>query len=161
MVLKIFVANNPVRESEYGNIFASFTDPAVLQRNGGLLLKAAVEKDKVSLGLLPSFSEGIRNMHYTIRLDSENGYMFTGFFNTDGSLCLIPLAEKGNHGDRPDFAKIAETLLLFLEVLLEYGMNEKTMLDNITTGILSRSGIEFNGPASCREAVISIRKYLS
>ncbi|MBN1648637.1 MAG: hypothetical protein JW874_11450 [Spirochaetales bacterium] len=152
MNLKIYIGKKPAPEKDYGKILSSLADQAILQHNGGFIFKAAVSHENVQLGLLPSFSMGVRNMHYDIRLGNENGCIFTGFFNTDGSVCIIPLPGKS------DLKTLHAAYADLLGTLLANGLNSRTPLDNISMSIIGELVPAKTDRLSCGESHILLKE---
>jgi hypothetical protein len=132
MELKIFIDGKLLQTDKNSEILAAFADNTILQRKGGFLFKACVSNSLVQLGVLPSFSDGVRNMHYSIQLKHEAGCIFSGFVNTNTSLTIIPVPGKETRPEQNDRTPIADSFCKLLECLTEHGLDAETNLDPLS-----------------------------
>ncbi len=82
------------------------------------------------MGFIPVIIEGQRTHHYDIKLDYEDYYIFSGFFNGNGTLGILftPPAKKEEISS--DFEENLKSVYLqIIGVLVQNGMSDKIELD--------------------------------
>ena len=93
--------------------------------------------------------EGVRSRHYDIKLDYEDQYIFSGFFNVDGTVgfLFIPPALKEELTE--EFKdKIKQNYIDTAKMLRTNGFHPNMKLDWITQQMLSEMG-NFNTIPQC------------
>lgn len=138
----IIINNDETKPKDVKKIFKSIRDKKILKLKGGYLFKSTINESQFHLGILPVMIEGERTHHYDIKLDYENEYIFSGFFNLDGTLGILftPPGKKEDISDNFK-SKLKETYIATAETLISHGFPEETKLDWISQKALEEIGI--------------------
>jgi hypothetical protein len=140
--MTIHLNNKKVSRREIRKIFTSIQDNKVLKSKGGFLFKSSVNRDEFHLGIIPVIIDGQRTHHYDIKLNYEDIYIFSGFFNSDGTLGILftPPGKKENItiGFKTELkSAYSKTLSL----LVDNGISDKMELDWISRKMIEEIGI--------------------
>lgn len=138
----IYINNEKKTHRETGKILKSVQDIKILKFRGGFLFKSSINEHEFHLGIVPVMIEGERTHHYDIKLDYEDDYIFSGFFNVDGTLGMLftPPGKKEDITD--DFkAGLKKAYAETVNVLVESGLSKEIKLDWISIKMLEEAGL--------------------
>ena len=148
----VLLNNDQLPVHEVKKIFKSVQNKRILNAKGGFLFKSSITGSTLHLGILPVLIEGERTHHYDIKLDFQDEYNFTGFFNVDGSLGILftPPGKKDVITD--NFKKgLKEAYYITAEAFIEYGFSKKMELDWISRKMIGEIGIYEEIPGNLKE----------
>jgi hypothetical protein len=111
--------------------------------NGGFLIKSAVSKQQLYIGIIPVLKDGERGRHYDITLGCDDDTTFTGAVNTDLTLTLLLSAPpKEKEALTPALRKrIKEAYIDTASAYLACGFPPDTELDWISRKMLEELGL--------------------
>jgi len=130
-----------LNSKEVKKIFKSIQNKKVLKSKGGFLFKSSIKEGEFHLGILPMIIEGERSRHYDIKLGFEDHFVFSGFFNVDGTIgfLFIPPALKEDLTE--SFKEhIKRNYKNTAGILLDHGLSKEMKLDWITQQMLTELG---------------------
>ncbi len=143
----IHLNNKVLRTNEVKKIFKSVQNMKILKKKGGYLFKSSLNKTDFHIGIIPVLIEGERSHHYDIKLDYEDEYEFTGFFNTDGTIGILfslpkQLNMTENISVKIDFLeKIKIIYTETADLLIKNGLSERMKLDWISRKIIDEADL--------------------
>jgi len=138
----IYLNNELQTPKAIAKIFKSIQNTKVLKARAGFLFKSSINDCEFHIGLRPVLIEGERSHHYDIVLDFEDEYIFSGFFNVDGTLGILftpPGKKEEISTEYKD--KLRNTYKATAAVLIKNGFSKKMKLDWISQKIMEEIGI--------------------
>jgi hypothetical protein len=140
--IRIFLNNKLTDPEEINRIFQSIQVKKILEEKGGFLFKSSINDSEFHISIIPVIMDGQRTHHYDIRLDYEDEYILSGFFNIDGSLGMLFTPPGRKDRIEQNFKNrlkncYRETAI----VLLENGFPPDIKLDWVSQKILGEIGI--------------------
>ena len=139
---KIHLNREILNQKEIKKIFKSIQNKKILKQKGGYLFNSSIRDSDFYIGIIPVLIEGERSHHYDIKLEYEDLYKLTGFFNVDGTIGMLFTPSDKNGIINSEFKKrLRNCYIKTAGLLVQYGFPEQTGFDWITQKILAEIGI--------------------
>lgn len=147
MNYKIYLNNELQSPKSINKIFKSIQNRKILKTRAGFLFKSSINDQNFHIGIRPVIMEGERSHHYDIRLDFENEYVFSGFFNVDGTIGILFTPPGKKEEISSEFKKNLKIVYKNTAlILIENGFSENMKLDWISQKIADEIGIFDTSP---------------
>ncbi len=139
---EIHLNNEVLSHKKVKKIFRSIQDKKVLKAKGGFLFKSSINETEFHLGILPVLIEGERTHHYDIKLDYIDPYVFSGFFNADGTFgAVFTPPDKKELITEKYKEELKICYIATAQVLISNGVSAEMELDWITKTILEEAAL--------------------
>jgi len=153
--MKLYLNNKKTTHREFGKVFKSIQNKKILQSKGGYLFKSSINKSEFHMGIIPVIIEGERTHHYDIKLDYEDDYIFSGFFNGNGTLGILFTPPGKKDEISSEFKENLKSVYLeTLGVLTQNGISEKMELDWISQKMIGEIDIFHPVPQNIHDLLL-------
>jgi len=148
-ITQVTLNSNKIDKEEMKTVFSQINKESILIQNGGFLFQAILDLPHLYLGIQPCIVDGLRTYHYNIKLPVNHEIVFSGCFNTDKSITLVPVMDRSlfQQGFKGDLqVKILSSYHELASFLIENGLPQNTSLDFATQHILKELHLSKKSP---------------
>ena len=152
--MKLYLNNKITTQKEIHKVFKSIQNKKILLSKGGYLYKSSINESEFHMGIIPMIIEGERTHHYDIKLDFEDDYILSGFFNGNGTFGILFTPPGKKEEISSDFKENLKSVSIeTLGILVQSGISKTMELDWISKKMLEEIGIFNRIPQTIKDLI--------